>query len=279
MDGKNNHRGTMRPSSTFRPSSSSGGPSLSKKLQNSLLVRPSTTSGGGSVVTDPDAAEPETTSTHRLPAIDVLGPPTQAPTSPIRHPLPQQAKQAFKNVRDAALVSKMSGTANYTGFDAGVFVDRGQTMHPTVLCVRCAQHASLCMTCAEQQTSESLRFYRRSLGKGASAILNEAIKDAGLASMSKRIIFQLWRNSGRKYTAALKELYFNVGIAKDRKYVKPVFAAWKKYAKQEIIDRKNKKVEELKERLDVVARNMELLTEDKNNAVRNVRIISFFFFS
>jgi len=181
-------------------------------------------------------------------------------------------------VRDAALVSKMSGTVNYTGFDAGVFVDRGQTMHPTVLCVRCAQHASLCMTCAEQQTSESLRFYRRSLGKGASAILNEAIKDAGLASMSKRIIFQLWRNSGRKYTAALKELYFNVGIAKDRKYVKPVFAAWKKYAKQEIIDRKNKKVEELKERLDVVARNMELLTEDKNNAVRNVRVISCVFF-
>jgi hypothetical protein len=100
MDGKNNHRGTMRPSSTFRPSSSSGGPSLSKKLQNSLLVRPSTTSGGS--VADPEAAEPETTTSHRLPAIDVLGPPTQVPTSPIRHPLPPQAKKAFQSVRDAA---------------------------------------------------------------------------------------------------------------------------------------------------------------------------------
>ena len=232
----------MWPSSA-RPKLAGGGPSLSKKLQNSLLVKQTTTTSSSIVSLPFTEAEAQPETHHKLPAID-------APTSPGRTPLslPPQAKLAFKSVRDAALVSKMSGTVNYTGYDAGMFVDRGQTLHPTVLCVRCAQHASLCMTCAEQQTNESLRFYRRSLGKGASAIINEAIKDAGLASMSKRIIFQLWRNSGRKYTAALKELHFNVGIARDRKYVKPVFAAWRKYAKQEVIDRKNKKIEEVIQR-------------------------------
>ena len=178
--------------------------------------------------------EPET---DRLPAID--SPMFVLPPSPVKDKRNAFfVKGATKYVRDNRVVSKLSGTVNYTGYDAGTFVDRGQTIRPSALCVRCAVHASLCMTCSDLQTQEALKFYRKSIGKGASSILNDAIKQAGLGNTMKRAIFNMWRNSLSKQGAHLKALYSTVSVVSDRKYMRGPFDAWRKYTKLEIIEKK-----------------------------------------
>ena len=178
------------------------------------------------------------------------------------------SKTASKFVKDAQTYSKLSGTVNYSGFDAGTFVDRGQTVQPSILCVRCATHASICMQCCDLQTQEALRFYRKSIGRGASAILNSALKEAGLMMTTKRMIFNLWKNSMQKQSLYLKQLIFDVGVACDKKYMRPCFAAWRKNTKDEIIERKNKLVKQADERVEQMTRTVEQVNEEKAIAVK-----------
>ena len=192
------------------------------------------------------------------------------PVSPMKDKRKNAAmsKLASKAVKDAQTYSRLSGTVNYTGFDGGAFVDRGQTVQPSILCVRCATHASVCMQCCDLQTQEALRFYRKSIGKGASAILNSALKDAGLMMTTKRVIFNLWKNSMHKQMLHIKQLTFDVGVACDRKYMRPCFAAWRKNTKDEIIERKNKQVKQAEEKVEQMTRTVEQVNEDKAIAVK-----------
>ena len=182
-------------------------------------------------------------------------------------------KDTDRSIRVGQLSSKLSGTVNYHGFDVpsidrhGTFVG-SQSLQLSPLCVRCSAHASICMSCCDNQTQEAVAFYRKSIGTGASAILNEAIKDAGMMHTVKTVIFQLWKNSIQARMQYMKEMFKQIGTATDlKKHLRPVFLALKKYAKDEIIERKNKYILEMENKVINMEHNMEIAMKDKAHAV------------
>ena len=208
-----------------------------------------------------------------------------APSSPEKFPLLMPSpnkdkmvamlmKDTDRGVRVGQLSSKLSGTVNYHGYDVpsidrhGTFVG-SQSLQLSPLCVRCSAHASICMVCCDNQTQEAISFYRKSIGTGASAILNEAIKDAGMTNAVKTFTFQLWKNSIRARIKYMKVLFVQVGRTSDiEKYIRPVFLALKKYAKDEIIEKKNKYILEMENKVINMEYNMELAMKDKAQAVK-----------
>ena len=182
-------------------------------------------------------------------------------------------KGTDRAVHVGQLSSKLSGTVNYHGYDVpsidrhGTFVG-SQSLQLSPLCVRCSAHASICMVCCDHQTQEAISFYRKSIGTGASAILNEAIKDAGMTHTVKTTIFQLWKNSIRARIKYMKVLFVQVGTTSDINRIRPVFLALKKYAKDEIIERKNKYILEMENKVINMEYNMEIAMKDKVNAVK-----------
>ena len=124
------------------------------------------------------------------------------------------------------------------------------------------------MSCCDHQTQEAISFYRKSIGTGASAILNEAIKDAGMIHTVKTVIFQLWKNSIRARKHFMKVMFVQIGTTTDiKKYLRPVFLALKKYAKDEIIEKKNKYILEMENKVINMEHNMEVAMKDKAHAV------------
>lgn len=158
-------------------------------------------------------------------------------------------RDAERTVHESGLAYRHSSTANFLSSSSGPYVDVGVSLHPSAQCVRCSSHASICVPCGEVHTNEALAFYRKSIGAGASAILNQAITEAGLGTTVKAFCFQLWRNSLKAQEAHRNVVFAAAAAASDRKYMKGPFEAWRKYAKQEVIDKKNKRIEELQNKV------------------------------
>lgn len=145
------------------------------------------------------------------------------------------ADNAVKNKNFAA---RLSGTMSYTTGQTGMTVDRTQTIRPSICCVRCSFRASICMDCCDLQTKNAIAFYRRTLGRGASDILSRAIMEVGLGSMSKLIIFSLWKNGSSLRNQLREKRTVEVGRQYDARMMKRPLIAWKKFTKDEILSRK-----------------------------------------
>lgn len=60
---------------------------------------------------------------------------------------------------------------------AGIMPENLTTTKPSSLCVRCSNHASMCMPCTELLCEQSLNFYRVSRARGAAALFSSAITE------------------------------------------------------------------------------------------------------
>ena len=138
--------------------------------------------------------------------------------------------------------ARLSGSIGYT---AGTSADRTQTIRPSICCVRCSLHASICMDCCDLQTQNAIAFYRRTLGKGASDILSRAIMEAGLGNMSKHIIFTLWKNGCRSRIRRRLKESIELGLRYETKMMRRPLAAWKKFTQDEILRKKKKAISDL----------------------------------
>lgn len=144
--------------------------------------------------------------------------------------------------------ARLSGSIGYTAGTSGTSADRTQTIRPSICCVRCSLHASVCMNCCDLQTQNAIAFYRRTLGKGASDVLSRAIMEAGLGNMSKHIIFKLWKNGCRtRIRRRLKES-IELGLRYEAKMMRKPLAAWKKFTQDEILRKKKKAISDLEYR-------------------------------
>ena len=79
---------------------------------------------------------------------------------------------------------------------------------PTATCVRCGNHASVCMSWVmEFLAEESLNFYRKTLLEIVMSLFANAITQTGVTKVVKYVIFMMWRNSfrERKWMAKKKE--------------------------------------------------------------------------
>lgn len=155
------------------------------------------------------------------------------------------SKNRILNMADNSIkctnkAAKLSGSLGYIAGTTGTSADRTQTIRPSICCVRCSLHASICMDCCDLQAQNAITFYRRTLGKGASDILSRAIMEAGLGNMSKHIIFTLWKNGCHSRIRRRQRESIELGRQYDVKMMKRPLAAWKKYTQDEILRKKKK---------------------------------------
>jgi hypothetical protein len=69
----------------------------------------------------------------------------------------------------------------------GVFADRTVMTQPSASCVRCGNHASVCMSCTEHLAEDALNFYRKTRARGAASLFANAITQTGVTKVVKYV--------------------------------------------------------------------------------------------
>lgn len=146
---------------------------------------------------------------------------------------------------------------------------------PLTICIRCSStHAALCMTCVEQDCQNALTFYRKTRAAGAATLFSKAFIEAGYTKLLKFVIFRLLKNgfeSRRRQHLKKKtvvEKLFGTNL------VCIPFSAWKRYTKENIMNRKNKTIQELSERVKILESQVQKLSstvQENNFQVRSYR--------
>jgi hypothetical protein len=124
---------------------------------------------------------------------------------------------------------------------------------PAVLCVRCSStHAALCMICAEQDCQSALTFYRKTRAAGAASLFSKAFIEAGYSKALKFVVFRLLRNSmeSRKRVHLKKKTIVEKLFGANVVFIP--FSAWKRYTQENILNRKNKNIFDLSERVKLL---------------------------
>ena len=193
--------------------------------------------------------------------------------------LPELKKRRSSNIHlpptipksDVAMMyEKLSGLFETEGFEA--FPSRGTVVHPTTLCVRCASHASLCVPCADIMTQEAVAFFRKSQAVGAYHLLDGAIKQAGAQKVLRFIVFRCWKNSIRlrKYGRDKRELFTT--RAWHLTLMKAPFRNWVIYTRECQFERRDKKIEQLEDKVRVLEQQVLKLSADKNVMEKQVGV-------
>lgn len=151
---------------------------------------------------------------------------------------------------------------------------------PVTLCIRCSStHAALCMICVEQDCQNALTFYRKTRAAGAATLFSKAFIEAGYTKLLKFVIFRLLKNgfeTRRRQHMKKKtvvEKLFGTNL------VCIPFSAWKRYTKENIMNRKNRTISELSERVKILEAQVHKLTstvQENNFQVLNL-LFSFIF--
>ena len=160
------------------------------------------------------------------------------------------------------MYERLSGQYESEGFEA--YPDRSIIHHPTTFCVRCSDHASICMPCADDLKNKAVTFFRKSQALGAYHLLNGAIHQAGCEKTLRSMIFYLWKNY-------IKDEAIQRKIREEkskRKYafhlMIPTFNAWVSLAKSLIKDKRNRKNFEYEERIKTLEALVQKLNTEKN---------------
>ena len=164
---------------------------------------------------------------------------------------------------------RLSGVYDYS-ISGGVFSDPSIVTHPSSRCVRCSNHASMCMPCTEYLCDESLTFYRKMRARGAISLFQNAVTEAGLGRLLKFTLFRIWKNGCTKRVLThnkkkyIVEKLFGVNI------VAIPFKAWQQYTRQTRISRRDNKIAELNKQLDSITST--LLRQGEEIALLNQKV-------
>lgn len=155
--------------------------------------------------------------------------------------------------------NRLSGL-NESVNNSALFSDITLPPRPITVCVRCGTHASLCMPCAEKDCENALIFYRKTRAAGAATLFQKAFVEAGFTKLIKFVVFRLLKNSIdakkriRMKKKTVVEKLFGTNV------VSVPFMAWKRYTKENIINRKNKDIEGLSERVKFLEAQVQKLS-------------------
>jgi hypothetical protein len=172
----------------------------------------------------------------------------------------------------AKLYERLSGSFEIASSES--YPHQETISHPMTLCVRCGSHASLCVPCTDAMAQESVEFFRRSQAVGAYHLFNGIIKQAGCEKVLRFVIFRCWKNSvhlrkfGRNQRDGRTAKRYNDLIIKDP------FRAWVKFTHECQNERKEKKEQQLEERIKILEQQLNKLTADKANADKQVTLLS-----
>lgn len=124
--------------------------------------------------------------------------------------------------------------------------------NPPTVCVNCSKPASLCMVCTEIVTKNALMFQRKGTALGAIEFFKKAVHEAGQKRLVKLIVFKLWKNGfsvrkeyERKLSHAVRRMHLKANAEEP-------FLAWKKFTHDAVQHRKDKKIEELTKKVQLL---------------------------
>lgn len=162
----------------------------------------------------------------------------------------------------------------------GLFADTTNPPRPLSMCVRCGDAPNLCMKCSELECENTLTFYRKTRAAGAATLFNKAFIEAGYSKLIKFVVFRLLKNSfqsrsrERMKKKAVVEKLFGTNL------IFLPFNAWKRYARENILARKDKSIEDQVEEIKILEIQNQKLTMQLRDANHEVRISgSFRFYS
>ena len=243
-------------SSSIGPNSL-GGRSLSMKLRTEAVLPASLRHTTSSI----DVSQTLTESLSFSPVKDI---------SKINKTKTFKDKVVLPESRTKNQFDRLSGSYDFMA-SSGAFPDRFHVTHPTAICLRCAGNADVCMRCTETIADEALTFYRKTRATGAASLFQHAIKEAGLSKSIKFMLFNMWRNGIKQRSK--RSALMNPKIAKLYfiKIIVEPFKAWKKFAKESVVERKDKLIAKLEERLDVLEKEMQKVSIVKNHSEGRIK--------
>lgn len=163
--------------------------------------------------------------------------------------------------RSADPFGRLSGLVENVN-SSGLFADRVSPMKPLAMCVKCGTHASLCMSCSEEDCERTVTFYRKTRAAGAAALFTKAFVEAGNTQVIKFITFRIMKNSflTRKREQLKKRSVVEKLFGTNLVYLP--FTAWRRYTKENIVKRKDKNIAKL---ADVVKHLEKMVNENNAN--------------
>lgn len=171
-----------------------------------------------------------------------------------------------------SIYERLSGSYQFDS-NMGVMQDRHPIIHPSTLCVRCSETACMCMACTEILCNNAVTFFRRSRAKGAAELFATAIKQAGMAKATKLMIFRLWKHGFQlrqrqdmKMRRVVERMFGNSCLFTP-------FKAWQKYTKDNMLHRKDKKMQEMAARIAQLEYQVRDVTKQKEAQVAKVVLL------
>ena len=130
------------------------------------------------------------------------------------------------------------------------------------------------MPCSDQVCEDTLTFYRKTRASGAVALFTKAFVEAGNSKLVKFFMFRLWKNSLQKNQKQQLKMKSVVERLFGSNVVYLPFAAWKKYTKENIMDRKNTMLHKLKDKnelLETQVQKIAAVNTVQEAEIRNLR--------
>lgn len=146
------------------------------------------------------------------------------------------------------IYERLSGL-HATEVNLGQFPDRGQIIHPSVLCARCSDPAAVCVPCAEQLIQDGISVYINSRAQGATYLFHNAISRSASSTVLRFVVFKIWSNSmyirrvmrQRRIVDSKRRLF--------RKLCFLPFRSWQRYISDVVKEKKDRKTLKLENRI------------------------------
>lgn len=116
---------------------------------------------------------------------------------------------------------------------------------PPSVCVNCSKPSSLCVPCSEIMCKNALTFQRAHSTLGAIDFLKKAVREAGHSRLVKLIVFSLWKNGHKVRNRSSVRINDAVRHMQLKNLTGEPFWAWKRFTAESVMNRKNKKIDEL----------------------------------
>lgn len=138
----------------------------------------------------------------------------------------------------------------------GLLSEHNQISEMSSSCVRCGEHASICMPCSDQLAEQSLIFYKKTRAAGAASLFTNAFLEAGNSKLVKFLVFRLLKNSFETRNKQRMKMNTVVERLFGANLVFMPFAAWKRYTKENILNRKDKRIKKLEDQIKMMEGQM-----------------------
>jgi hypothetical protein len=200
-------------------------------------------------------------STH-FPVISPGKPSSTKPTPQYyEYPPPDSVIQPFSSNNIHTRLSGLGDNSN----TSGLYSSQIKPRNPLLICVRCNDLPSLCMNCVETECETALTFYRKTRAAGAATLFNKAFVEAGYSKVLKFLIFRLLKNSCQTRTRIRMKKKMIVEKLFGTNLVYLPFNAWKRFTKENIMNRNNKQIEELQEKVKFLEiQNQKLVMQNRD---------------